>query len=164
MSYVASWEIRLCYNGTWLYVRFQCERNANLNLWKFCSTQCHYHNKWEHLVNWILMDKFPWNLYHNTIFLFSKLYLKMSSAKYRLFGLGLTILNTTIVTSKLKCLLWYVAPRRHIIQQSKPIIREYITDHKSRISDNIPKIIYTWMKNTSEVWIIFTYMGVLGCH
>ena len=64
------------------------------------SAPSHYLNQWWNIVNWTLRNKLQWNLNRNLKFSFKKIRLKVSSAKWRLFFLGLNVLIPLAVMSE----------------------------------------------------------------
>ena len=67
----------------------------------------HYLNQCWNIVNWALRSKLQWNFNRNCIFSFTKMRLKVSSAKWRPFCLGLNVLTIASLASIL-CTSWHL--------------------------------------------------------
>ena len=63
----------------------------------------HYLNQCWDIVNWTLRNKFSENLIGIHTFSFKKIHLKMSSAKWRPFWLGLNVLNALNISFRPQC-------------------------------------------------------------
>ena len=58
-----------------------------------CTASSHYLNHCWNIINWPIRNKLQWNLIGFHTFPFKKMHLKMASAKWRPFCLGLNVLN-----------------------------------------------------------------------
>ena len=80
------------------------------------SATSHYLNQYWFIVNWTLRNKHQCNLNKNTKLLFTKMHLKISSAKYRPFCPGGDELNVSIIYRF--NILWSIAQNVRLIMST----------------------------------------------